>query len=201
MNFIILIALTILTAPIYRLALADDEIAESTHVEDAIEAIKKDNPAQDERIKKFTTSLKTKTMVNFAVKNKIRVGRRNSAGQCNLYVVNAVRAAGYPAWTGTSAYYAAQVKEVAVDDLGYVNLLFDYPEMTPQSAPFGSLLVYSSQNTSCNIPDTTQKKLAAVGCGHIEIKTETQFVSDYIDDVPVNHGDNRYKLIAVLIYN
>ena len=156
----------------------------------------------DERIKNYSSSLKTKKMVDYAVKNKVSIGKINSTGKCNLHVVKAVRHAGYPDWNGNNAYYASQVKDVATKELKYTNLLYDYPEMTPQTAPFGAILVYKAENTSCIIPSKSdQKNEEKVGCGHIEIKTESQFVSDYIDSVPVNHNDKRYTLTAVLIYN
>lgn len=154
---------------------------------------------KDNRVIKHLKSPKTKILMDYAVKNKIRDGRRNSAGKCNLYVVNAVRAADLPAWTGSNAYYAVEVTDVAVNQLGYINLLSDYTDLTAKNAPIGSILVYSSQSTpSCTIP---KGKLKGEGCGHIEIKTDSQYVSDYIDSVPVNEGDSRYKLTAVLIYN
>lgn len=155
----------------------------------------------DSGIKAYSDSAEVKKMIQFALKNKLASGMTNSKGKCNEYVVKAVAAAGLPAWTGVTAYYAYQVSEAA-PKLGYTDLLEKFPTMTSKEAPRGAILVYSSNSkTSCKTPK-------GVGCGHVEIKTENgysedsskiYFISDYSEYRPVDI-DPRYKLIAIFIY-
>lgn len=149
----------------------------------------------DPRVLDYADNAKVKKMINHAVANYVAKGRANSVGKCNLYVAQAVAAAGMPRWSGQNAYYAVQVKDVAVNSLGYINLLDDYPNATPKDAPVGSILVYSTTSLKCSIP----KSNPPMGCGHVEIKTKTDYVSDYIDSVPVNEGGNTFTLTAILV--
>lgn len=161
----------------------------------------KDGLITDEQIKSYSESPKVEKLVQIALRNKVASGMVNSIGRCNEYVVKALNQAGMPAWTGADAYYAYQVKDVA-HKYKYLDLLDSRPQMTSKDAPKGAILVYSSNsNVSCKTPK-------GIGCGHVEIKTENgysddskkiYFVSDYSDYRPVD-TDQRYKLIAILIY-
>ncbi|MBY0554662.1 hypothetical protein K2P97_09040 [bacterium] len=143
----------------------------------------------------YTQSDKAKKMLIYATNNRAAVGAQNSLGKCNLYVVKAVAHAGLPAWTGATAYYAYQVKDEA-KKLGYRNLLEEFPEITERTAPVGAILVYSSEAkpNGCKDPKTN------LGCGHIEIKTDLGYVSDYFDRRPVSDSTRtKFKLTAVLV--
>lgn len=149
----------------------------------------------DPGVTSYMQSAKTRKMLTYATNNRAVVGAQNSLGKCNLYVVQAVNHAGFPAWTGATAYYAYQVKDEA-KKIGYRNLLDEYPAITERTAPVGSILVYSSEPTAtgCRVPKTN------LGCGHIEIKTDLGYVSDYFDRRPVSDSTKtKFKLTAVLI--
>jgi hypothetical protein len=138
----------------------------------------------DPDVQAYSSSPKADTLVNYALRNKAATGMERSIWRCNPYVLKAVQAAGMPGWTGAAAYYASQVKD-AGKNLGYKNLLEKYPQMRPEDAPKGAILVYSADPKpgGCKTP-------RGDGCGHVEIKTENgydptvrkpYFVSDYSD--------------------
>ena len=155
----------------------------------------------DSEIKAYAESNKVNKLLQYAIKNKTATSMETTKGRCNAAVSAALAAVGMPAWNGSTAYYAYQVKDEA-PKLSYIDLLAKYPHMTPEEAPKGAILVYSANSSvSCKTPK-------GIGCGHIEFKAENgsaedskniYYVSDYTDYRPVTI-DKRYKLTAIFIY-
>ena len=95
----------------------------------------------------------------------------NSKSKCWRYVKQALLAAGavdsYP-----KTALAKQAGTELVNDYGFVKL----PVTDPYAAPIGAVLVYTAKGAP----------------GHVEIRTETGFVSDFSTDKP-----SKRKLIGV----
>ena len=149
-----------------------------------------------QQVKNYSEGAEVKASINYAVKH---YSWTRSRSKCYKAVKLALTAS--PAGRGQGLIPAHFDDEAALnaqftlkDNYGFVNLMMD-PTFKNEiksatDAPKGSVLVYSS-GKKC-------RRSKIEDCGHVEIKTDRGYVSDFFSKTPIS-DDPEYILVGVMI--
>ncbi len=141
-------------------------------------------------VETYSNSDEVKRMIKFSEKKYGQVLR--GPGKCYTGVKAALAAAGLVPHKKIGGEAALSAKET-LKEFNFINLMEEPHKLSitnPSQAPLGAILVYSSGKKCRNskIKD----------CGHIEIRTDKGFISDFFSTEPIT-TDPRYKLVAVMV--
>lgn len=128
---------------------------------------------------------------------------RGSSGQCLDYVLRALNSSGVaPRWwaSGQASDYNMYAKYSIphLEERNFLNLLSAESTLSAEDAPVGSILVYSGRSPTSNCRDGSSRASPEKDCGHIEIRTENGYVSDFYSTQPIT-AIGPYKLIGIMI--
>lgn len=148
-------------------------------------------PNLREQVKNYSNSPEVKKSLATGMR---LFSRKKSKGFCYTAIKKILAASGLVPNDRIGGESALSAKDTLKEQFGFINLLdilsFKTEIITAADAPVGSVLVYSSDNKCkrSKIPD----------CGHIEMKTENGFISDFYTKNLITRKP-QYKLVAVMV--
>ncbi|MGE0633855.1 MAG: hypothetical protein AB7O96_15680 [Pseudobdellovibrionaceae bacterium] len=159
------------------------------------------SPLTDEQIAAYSKSSKVQKMIAIAVGNS-----SSRTGYCLPAVIKAMSGSGLaPQWWASSPqdhnwYAKYSIPHLEAKERGFVNLLDTNPNLTPEDAPEGAILVYSGRNPRSTCLDLSPKATEEQDCGHIEIRTANGYVSDFVSSSPISDmANSTYKIIGIMV--